>query len=131
MSNWDIYERVAGPAWQADGTVPRPNEELPEGITSTQFKKKLITGDFVRLIPPTKYNSSDLTFVWIWQTKTFKEKIEQYIKDHTGIKIETHESGKEFQGYFLDTEGTYLIGADSSGNQQYNVRARFDIAVVP
>ena len=117
MSNWNIYVYNTNTlAWDADGTIPRPQADLPDEVTSTQQEITLAEGDVAFIMPETKSKKQPLLFSWFEQDETFKNKIKAYIVDGDYIKIVTHLAGLEYIGRFIALSPTWLVGMTDAWN---------------
>jgi hypothetical protein len=115
MSNWKIYIAESGSlgSWDEDERgIPRPNEDLDVGKTSTQQAVQLADGSIGYFTPETKATRGDLTFVWVMRDNDLREQLEAYIDSHDYIKIETHISGFEFIGRFTGVTSKWLVGEE-------------------
>jgi len=108
---WDIYTFV-DEDWEDDGTIPRPNEDLSTPIISNQAKFKLIDGSNAYITPPITTDNENLSFTWLNDDGTLKEKIEEYMIDNTLLKIETHVTGITFIGKFTRLNPIWLVGQE-------------------
>lgn len=125
MSTWAIEERV-GAAWQNDGTIPRPNDPMDEPVRSNQVKKKLIDGSIAVIAPPTKYEDLNIRMVFLAQPRSMKTKLEDYVKNNTGVRITTHMS-KNLEGYFISSVPVQVLGID----EEYDITVEFLQISVP
>lgn len=125
MSNWNVFVlNVDGITWDADGTVPRPNADLAEEITSTQQQNILANGDTAYIAPETKSMKQPLEIVWLYQDITFKNKIKAYIENYDYLKIVTHVAGEEYIGRFANFRPVRLIGVEPD---TYDISVTFEI----
>lgn len=113
MSTWTLFVQESGGDWPSGGTstVPRPNEDLDVGKTTTQQAIQLADGSVGYFTPETKSIKSDLTFVWVMKNETFFDEINGYIDNHDYIKITTH-TGKDYIGRFGNVMGKWLVGEE-------------------
>lgn len=113
MSNWTVFVQESGGDWPSGGTstVPRPNEDLDVGKTTTQVAVQLADGSLGFYTPETKSTKNDLQFVWVMKDEDFFDEINSYIDNHDYIKIVTH-TGKEYIGRFGTATGKWLVGEE-------------------
>lgn len=123
MSDWNIYKwNTSTLLWDADGTIPRPQENLDDEISSTQQKYTLADGSNAFMTPETKYIKEPLNFKWFLQDLVFKEKIETYFSNNDYLKIETHQATITYIGRFIHFKPTWLIGQTDT----WEVEAQFE-----
>jgi hypothetical protein len=111
MSNWNVYEwDDINEEWDLAGTIPRSQEDIQDIYVSNQQEIQLADGSKAYYTPETYYNKSEVSLRWYMQDDTFKTQIEEYIINHTYLKIETHISGEDYIGRFKQVTGQWLIG---------------------
>jgi hypothetical protein len=110
MSNWNIYIQSSGSNWVSDGTIPRANADLDITETSTQTEVQLADGSTAVLIPEITVKYQPLTFTWLEDDGTVKDKIRDYIDDNDYLKIVTHVGAEIYYGYFSNVQIVWLVG---------------------
>lgn len=120
-STWDIYKYTS--SWVADGTIPRPNEDLVQETISTQQRIKLADGSLAFFTPEIKTEKQVIVLSWVYQTKSLKDKIETYMTNIEYLKIVTHVSGLEFIGRFTVISPRWLVGVEDT----WDIQATFEL----
>jgi len=117
---WNIYI-YSGGSWVADGQIPVPNDTLDLGLTSTLQKIQLADGDQAFIVPETKYNKDNLTFIWRNDTDgSIKSKIESYVQNNTKVKI-VDSLSNEHIGRFTNIRSHWIVGIETT----YDIEAEF------
>jgi hypothetical protein len=103
----------------------------PRGSSSTFSKRyesnsqiiELADGSEGMFTPQNHYKNMPITFTWNHRivTSTFKNNLETYRTDHTGIKITLHDN-ITIQGYLMSVEEIYPF---TGATQQYEIVAEF------
>lgn len=119
--DWLISEENSGNVWTQTDTLPRPNDDLTLGVTSTITRTPLADGSLATIIPETKYNYENLQFIWYNDTDgSIMSQIVDYVKAGTRIKITDHNSDY-YIGYFLGVSPVWISGKTTT----YDVSAIF------
>ena len=109
ISNWEIFIQDSFETWISDGTVPRPNEDLPITDLSTQRAFSLADGSKGFVTPETKKQKQPITFIWVADDGTLKTKLDAYLAANEYVRIVTH-TGEEFIGRFISLTRVWLVG---------------------
>jgi len=122
---WNIYTYdSSNDTWIADGQIPAPNNTLTLGLSSTLQKIDLADGDEAIISPEVKYKKSNITFTWVSSGEndlsSLITKIENYIQNHTKIKIVDSQS-TEHIGYFTNIRKNWIVGVSTT----FDVEADF------
>lgn len=123
---WAIYSKDTG-SWVSDGTIYRPNEDVPLSTKSTMTSVALVDGDEGYVIPVVKSLKQPINFKWNYMDTAFKTKLETYVDLATPLKIIDH-NAVEYVGRFMNVDPQWLSGVvDDDGEDVYNISATFKI----
>jgi hypothetical protein len=112
MSNWNVYTKTgSGDTWEADGTIPRPNENMDTQILTNSTRVKLASGASGFFTPTVKSYKEAFTFVMLWLDRDVVDKIDGYINNNTLLKIETH-TDEVFIGKITTRQRAWLTGVE-------------------
>lgn len=124
MSTWNVYVYNTGTlAWDLDGTIPRPNDNLSVSLVHNQQRIKLADGSDAFLTPETRTAKQQLNMVWIQQDKDFVDQIETWMNNHDYLKIETHLASYNYIGRFVGINPVWKVGED----EIWDVQAIFEV----
>ncbi|RLG10238.1 hypothetical protein DRN69_09350 [Candidatus Pacearchaeota archaeon] len=124
VSYWQVYILGSGDSWVSDGQVPRPNDDLSTPLIANMTQITLADGSKAFIFPETKSVKDSITFVWLKDDGTVKEKIEDYIENGTKVKIVTHYTGIEFIGYFSSITPFWRVGQSPD---EWNLQVVFSL----
>lgn len=128
MSVWQIETYNEGTSeWEDAGSIPRPNDNMSEPLDSNLIEAKLTDGSSGYVIPSVKFQAKEIQMAWVYQSKSFKEQLEDLIKNTRIIRITTHVAGKYLIGRFTQIDPPWLVGRDP---QDYNITATFKPMVI-
>jgi hypothetical protein len=133
---WNVYT-WNGASFDSDGTIPAPNRNFREIIKSNTTVTSLADGDLCLERPSTKSVKNPISLNWQFKNRSeLKQKLQDYVNDATGIKIECKDSGEAYdgdffgegfavEGYFIgEVVAEWVVGRD--GNEQlYQITAMF------
>jgi len=111
MSNWTVYIEASGGGWDADGTIPIPNENMETTVITNASRIKLANGGSAFFAPTVKSYKDQFTMVMLWLDIDVVNKIDAYIEDNTKLKIETHTS-ETFIGKIVSRQRAWLTGVE-------------------
>lgn len=109
MSTWNIYLEESGVSWTADGTIPRPNDDVETETVSTQQRVRLADGSDAFVNLETKTVKEPFTMYFAETTSAFRTKIQTYMGNGDKVKIITH-TLEEFIGRFVSMKRIWLVG---------------------
>ena len=118
---WDIARKISG-VWTAEGTIYRPNSNLPIEQISTQAKTQLANGGVGYIVPEVLSNPSMLKLTWGYLPKTYKDQIEAYVTNLYDMRITDH-NNTIYYGRFTRIRATWLVGEED----KYDVASDFEI----
>jgi hypothetical protein len=119
--DWIVYcINSDGSTWDADTSLPRPNQDLEKNIISTVQTIKLANGSEGFVTPEVRRNKGTITFFWADTTSALRNQIETYINFGEKIKIVTHDS-QTIYGRFMDYKRVWFTGDTS----QFDITATF------
>lgn len=124
MSSWNIEVWESGNTFTADGTIPRPNQNLETKVSSTTQKIKLADGSngFVQL--ETKYVKESFNMFFANTTSEFRNKILTYMSNGDKVRITTHTPTEEkFIGRFTDFARVWFVG---TADDEYDISVSFE-----
>lgn len=125
MAGWNIYVwNNSTLTWDSDGTIDRPNDTLSQDRLSNQQKILLADGSPAYVVPETYVDKQSITLVWFYKLIDLKSQIESYMNDHDYIKIETHVSGIQFIGRFIQFSPIWLTGISPD---RWDITATFEV----
>lgn len=123
-SYWNVYVKNVSDEWVLDEQLARPNQTLSLPEVSNQTKMKDVDGNNIYFITSTKYSKDPITFIWYEDDdETIRPILEEYLRNNTLIKIETHNANYSFIGKFISTKYDWLTGKEDT----FDIEAVFEI----
>jgi len=120
VEKWDTS--LATPTWVSDGDLGELVEEPVLEEAPVVNKIELVDGSFARIVRPSiKKNNVTLNISPLSINEELINKIQNYYKNHIGLKITTHTDFvtptgiKTFQGYIISATLKFL----QTGKEQY------------
>jgi hypothetical protein len=116
-----------GATWVSDGTIPRPGiSEVEESLLSTAEIVKLSDGSEAKITPQIKYNMGSMSFAFsrLSLTEVTRNKIINYAKNSTGLKLTTH-FGYTYQGYLEESSLKWML--DNQSTQRFTQSIKFKL----
>jgi len=130
---WAVDLHTGANTWISQVKFPDPDSaELGEDVISTSEVQRSIDGSQVVTQPERTYNLEPIMLNWslryratgsgiTFNTVSLKERVENYIKSGSGLKLTTH-TGKDFVGQFTRMSNRWRL---SGSTQKYDVSAEF------
>lgn len=121
---WNVYVKNQSDEWELDELLAYPNQTLSLPELSTQSKMKNVEGDNIFFTPSTKYTREPITFIWNEDDdESIRPIVENYFRNNTLIKIETHNANYTFIGKFIQFKPDWLTGKVDT----FDIEAVFEI----
>lgn len=107
--DWTIEIENSAGAWEYDGLIQRPNDDIETEYMSTQQKIRLANGSNAFITPETRRLKEPVSMFFAQTSSSFRSQIETYMLNGDKVRITTH-TGEVYIGRFISMKRVWFSG---------------------